>query len=382
VKRRSPTRPFGFVRYRPAKASPYIAGFNPPGGGREVTKAFKTEAEADLWLAEQHVSVARFTFINSTGADTLLRDWWATWLAGADLRPTSRVTYESHGRLHILPVFGHRPIGSLRRSEINSWVNRLPLAPRTATTILAVLQSCLTAAVTDELIVKSNASGVKPPRVPRKPLVVPTADEVAAITKVMYGRYAVAVRLASEAGLRAGEVLGLRVEDLDLLRRRLVVSRQAQTLPGGVRVDLPPKSDAGYRTVPLAPETVDALALHLSTFPARDGLVVTSAPGRPVRRNLFGEAWTTAKQRADITRPLRFHDLRHRYASVLIEANVDALTIKTLMGHSSIQETFDTYGHLFPNQSERAAQAVTAAMSGASRTVSRTMGPKAAGQST
>jgi integrase len=68
-----------------------------------------------------------------------------------------------------------------------------------------------------------------------------------------------------------------------------------------------------------------------------------------------------AKDRAGVDHKLRFHDLRHRYASVLIEAGLDALTIKTLMGHSSITETYDTYGHLFPSQSERAAKAVAAA---------------------
>jgi integrase len=379
MKRRSSGRAFGFVRYRPDRAKPHLAGFNPPRGGPEVTKAFATEAEADLWLSEQHVTVARGGFIDPKGADTLLRDWWPVFFSEAQLKPRTREAYESAWRNHILPHLGHRPI-SLRRNEVQAWVNRLPVAPRTAETVLAVLQSCLKAAVADELIIKSNAVGVKPPRAARHRLIVPSAEDVVAVTEAMFDRYAITVRLAAEAGLRQGEILGLRVEDLDLLGRRLTVARQAQTLRGGVEVDLPPKSDAGHRTVPLAPATVEALALHLAKFPPRHGLVVTTTPGRPVRRNIHYHAWDRARQRAGITADMRFHDLRHRYASVLIEAGLDALTIKTLMGHSSVGQAFDTYGHMFPNQSERAAQAVAAAIHAPSRTESRTAEEITAGQ--
>jgi integrase len=212
-------------------------------------------------------------------------------------------------------------------------------------------------------------------------LIVPTAEECDAIAGAMFDRYAITVRLAAEAGLRQGEILGLRVEDLDLLGRKLTVAGQAQSLPGrGVTLDLPPKSDAGYRTVPLAPATVETVALHLARYPARGGLVVTSSSGAPIRRNMLGDAWAKAKDRSGMGRPLRFHDLRHRYASVLIEGGLDALTVKTLMGHASITETYDTYGHMFPSQSDRAAKAIAAAIHTTSRTVSRTAEGETAGQ--
>jgi integrase len=181
---------------------------------------------------------------------------------------------------------------------------------------------------------------------------------VADLAEEMYGPYRICVRLGAEAGLRGGEILGLRLEDLDLLGRRINVFRQAQTLAGGVQLDLPLKSEAAYRTVPLAPQTAEAIAWHLKRYPPRGGLVVTTSAGVPVRRATFLDAWGKAKLRAGIHRELRPHDLRHRYASVLIAEGLDALTVKTLMGHSSITETYDTYGHMFPDQSERAAQAI------------------------
>jgi integrase len=352
-------RPFGFVRYRKGRPSPYLAGFHPPGGGPEVTKAFATEDDAEVWLAEHHVASGRGMLFDARGPKTTLEHWWSVFIAERNLAPTARETYGRHWHNHIAPAFAHRQLGSLRRGEIQAWVNRLPVAPRTAGTVLAVLQSCLKAAVLDDLIVKSPAVGVRPPRAPRRQLIVPTPEEVAALTDAMYGPYRVAVRLGAEAGLREGEILGLRVEDLDLLGRRVNVFRQAQTLGGGVQLDLPLKSEAAYRSVPLAPQTTEAVALHLTAHPVRGGLVVTTSAGTPVRRQVFLDAWGKAKAKAGIDRPLRFHDLRHRYASVLIAEGLDALTVKTLMGHSSITETVDTYSHMFPSQAERAAQAIS-----------------------
>ena len=86
----------------------------------------------------------------------------------------------------------------------------------------------------DDLISKSPAVGVRAPAAKRLHLIVPTAEEVEGIADVIYGRYKVAVHLAAEAGLREGEILGLRVEDLNMLRHTLTVSRQAQTFAGGV----------------------------------------------------------------------------------------------------------------------------------------------------
>ena len=210
MKRHSPARPFGFIRVRPDRAKPYLAAFNPPRGGSEVTKAFRTEEEADLWLAEQHVAIAKDVFVNPKGSKTLLADWWTVFMRERHLAPTSRETYQGQWSRYIGPAFGHREIGSLRRGEIQAWANRLPVAPRTARTILAVLQSCLKAAVADELIGKSHAVGVKTPTAPRRRLVIPTSEEVVEITDVIYGRYSIAVRLAAEAGLRQGEVFGVR----------------------------------------------------------------------------------------------------------------------------------------------------------------------------
>jgi integrase len=361
-----------------------LAGFNPPEGGKEITKAFATEEEADLWLAEQFVSIGKGSFIHPDGPKTLLGDYWQyrikQWESHLD--PSTIETYRRHWNNHIGPAFGRREMGSFKRGEFQAWVNHLPVANSTKRTVLAILQSLLkAAAVVDELIPKSPAVGVKSPPVPRRKLIIPTAEEVYAIADAIHPPYKVAVIIGAETGAREGEILGMRVEDLALPWRKLTISRQAQTVNGKILLDLPPKSDAGYREVPLAPETVDAINLHLKTHRARGGLVVTTSSGAPVRRGTFNDAWNKAKIKAGIENTaLRFHDLRHRYASVLIEAGLDPLTVKTLMGHASITETYDTYGKMFESQSERAAQAIAASIHAVSRTNSRTKTSEGAGQ--
>ena len=362
-----PRLPFGYLRHRPGRPSPWVAGYLDPTTGREVTKAFPDPEAAAVWLAEAHVALAKGTHLDPRGPRTPLGAYWGAWITEARLAPTSRQCYAVWGEKHILSAFGNRELGSLRRGEIQAWANRLPLAPRTAATVLRILQSVLTAAVLDDLIPKSPARGVQPPPAARRDLVIPTGEEVEALAGAMYPRYAIAVRLAAECGLRLGEVAGLRTTDLDMLRRRLQVRRQAQTLTGeGVRLDLPPKSDSGYRTIPMAPATVEAVAAHLAAHPSRDGLVVTTAAGMPLRRGTLNASWTKAKRRAGTDPALRFHDLRHTFASRLIEAGADALTVKSLMGHASITTTYDVYGWLFPDQLDRAAAAVEAALTRAS----------------
>jgi hypothetical protein len=94
-------RPFGFVRYRKGRPSPYLAGFHPPGGGPEVTKAFATEEDADVWLAEHHVAAGRGVLLDARGPKTTLGQWWSAFIAERNLAPTARETYgptleESH----------------------------------------------------------------------------------------------------------------------------------------------------------------------------------------------------------------------------------------------------------------------------------------------
>jgi hypothetical protein len=134
----------------------------------------------------------------------------------------------------------------------------------------------------------------------------------------MPDRYKGVVVMAAGTGLRQGECFGLTVDRVDFLRRTITVDRQLILLASGPPQFGPPKTAASARTVPLPTIVGESLAAHLERWPAAfDGLIFTNERGDPLRRNRFGEIWRAAVSRAGLN-GLRFHDLRHFYASLLI----------------------------------------------------------------
>ena len=143
-------------------------------------------------------------------------------------------------------------------------------------------------------------------------------------------------------GMRRGELLGLRWEDIDLEGHRIFVRR---ALWRGKFVT--PKSRRSRRTIDLAPTLRAALAKLPSRF--QGGLVFCSSDGEPINPDTFAQRdWPRVLRRAELRR-IRFHDLRHTYASLLIAQGAHPKYIQTQLGHASIQTTLDRYGHLMPD---------------------------------
>ena len=156
------------------------------------------------------------------------------------------------------------------------------------------------------------------------------------------------VLLAAGAGLRQGEALGLTGRRVDFGGARLLLREQMQ---GGKLAEL--KTKGSKRTVPVDAGLLAEITAHMDAFPAgEDGVLITNTKGAAMIRGRFIEAWAKAVERAELPKGTRFHDLRHFYASSLIDAGVNAKVIQRRMGHASITETFDTYGHLFPDHED------------------------------
>jgi integrase len=159
--------------------------------------------------------------------------------------------------------------------------------------------------------------------------------------------------------LRQGECFGLTVDRIDFLRRQVRVDRQLVGVVDRVPTFGPPKSAAGYRTVPLPTTVADSLAAHLARFkPGRHGLVFTNRSGNPLRRSSFGETWHRAADAAELPEWATFHDLRHFYASLLIARNCSIKAVQKRLGHQSATETLDTYSHLWPDSDDETRAAV------------------------
>jgi integrase len=335
--------------------------------GREQTKAFARKGEADHHGTAMEADRLRGAYIDPRKGTMTVREYAETkWLPAQHhhARNTSK-TYRAHLANQIFPLIGDRRIGTVTRTDIKSLVAALralsgePLAPGTVRTVFAVLRAMFAAAVDDEIIAVNPCTRVPLPKV-RKTAVEPmAAAAVLAIMDAMPPRFRVAVTLGAGAGLREGEAFGLTVPRADFLRRRLHVRQQVQH---GQHAPL--KSDKSERTVPADDWVLNTISAHLAAGygPGPGNVIMTSIAGKMVPSSTFTDAWRRAVKSAGAPKGTRFHDLRHFYASTLIAANLNPKVIQARLGHATISETMDTYGHLFPDSEDLGRGVIDAAL--------------------
>ncbi|MGV8874268.1 MAG: tyrosine-type recombinase/integrase [Rhodococcus sp. (in: high G+C Gram-positive bacteria)] len=166
------------------------------------------------------------------------------------------------------------------------------------------------------------------------------------------------VALAAFAGLRLGEAAALQVHDIDFLRREIHVQRQVQRANGGT-VDIRAPKYGSERTIPAPQGLLDLLAEYIATWQPGTDSTRWLFPGEnnhPWHQNSVGYRWRKTKKVA--AQPdWHLHDLRHFYASGLIYAGCDVVTVQRALGHSSPNVTLSTYAHLWPNADDRTRKA-------------------------
>jgi integrase len=259
------------------------------------------------------------------------RDYAERWRSIQVHRPTTRAQLDTHFRRHVYPSLGDRPIGSIRRSEIQAWIRRLvttgegwrPLAPSTVEVMYRYVVAVFRAAVADRVIVASPCVDVRLPKGKHRRVEPISTEAVVGLVDAVESRYRALVVLGAGMGLRQGEAVGIELDQVDFLRRQLVVRQQLVVLAGEQPKIAPPKTDGSYRTIPLPQVVLDALAAHLAEFPpvpvevedvtgpqpihrpAR--LLFTTPDGRPLRRTSFSAAvWQPAPGQG---RPPGFGDI-------------------------------------------------------------------------
>jgi integrase len=262
--------------------------------------------------------------------------------------------------------FADVPLRSVRRSHVEGWVKGMVnrgLAPGTVHTRMNNVRAVLRGAVADKLIPTDPSVGVALPRRrrPQAAMTLPTAAQVGAVLDAADPAFRPFVALCAFDGLRLGEAAGLRVEDIDFLRRTLAVTRQVQRAGRG-QVEVRPPKYGSERVVFLAPGLVEMLAAHVAAQHRDGGWMFTGEGDQPPHQNTVGHRWRTATTAAGVS-GLRLHDLRHFYASGLIASGCDVVTVQRALGHSSATTTLSTYSHLWPSAEDRtraAAQALLA----------------------
>ena len=172
--------------------------------------------------------------------------------------------------------------------------------------------------------------------------------------------------LCAFGGLRLGEAAGLRVSDINFMRREVHVRQQAQLVTGG-GVDIRPPKYGSERTVYVPADLVQILSEHVRLHVPGDDPGRWMFPGDgddPLHQNSAGYLWRSTRDKAGVS--FRLHDLRHFYASGLIASGCDVVTVQRAMGHGAASFTLNTYSHLWPKAEDRtrnaAAQMLTEAL--------------------
>jgi integrase len=339
--------------------------------GRMVRQRFETRALAVNALARARAQALDGLGITPADGKTTLAEYAPRWLAAQQCRPSTLAMYDSHVRNHIVPMLGRRPMAGLRRTDISAFVvdlTRKQLATATVVTIYRVLAMILRSAVHDRLLAASPCYKIKLPEMPPRRLQALSAEQVGALLEHAPPRDYAVLALGVGTGMRQGEVLGLTLPHLRLLARELSVEQQCRVVPGGppeITAEL--KTAASRRVLPLPQFVVTAVARHIELSGLGPEQTVFFSPrGGLWRRGSSNETvWKPALERAGLPGEYGFHALRHTYASSLISAGLHPRVIQARLGHKSIVETMDTYGHLFPDSNEETTRALEAHYSAA-----------------
>jgi integrase len=300
------------------------------------------------------------TYVDPAAGRSAFRDYAEAWRRAQLHRPNTATRIESQLRKHVYPVLGDRPLAALRPSELQAFVTGLAveLEPGSVRTVFATVRAILSAAVQDRLIGR-DPGRVTLPKMRRVQVVPLTVDQVDALARGMPPRYRALVIVGAATGLRQGELFGLRVSDVDFLRRLVTVERQVQPAAGGGVMVGPLKNRASYRTVPVGEVVTEAAAGHLAKFPANpEGYIFTDEVGKPLSRNKFNASvWVYARKAACLPKA-GMHDLRHFYASALIRGGLNPKVVAIRLGHANASMTLNTYSHLWPDDEDRTRQAI------------------------
>jgi integrase len=384
------------------------------GATAQIERVFPTRREAERWLNEQRVAVQRGIHVDPADTERRFKDvaaaWRATWL---ELEPKTKAGYESILSKHVLPRWGEAKIGAVSADATQRWVNELAAngrAPNTVRRIYSVLRSVLRLATERRYIPVNPCDAIRLPRRSAygdkgelREMLFLTAAEVAAVAEAIDPHYKTLIYTAAYSGLRAGELGGLRRRDVDTLHGRLRVQRALKEVNTRSKNIAP--EDKGLifghtktgkvRSVGIPAFLKNMLADHLAASPGGpDALVFTSPEGGPLRHGNFyrrafkptvecrycGDCGKAVSHKAKncskcageklayVLSPekhgLRFHDLRHTCAALLIAADAHPKAIQEHLGHKDIQTTFNVYGHLLPSAQEALAAALDAVYDG------------------
>ena len=358
----------------------YTAGHDPETG-KAIYKNVLGRSQAEVKeKLKQAIGEAQALDITKAGKYTV-GEWMEVWFqdyAKIKVRPSSHQTYQGYIHNHIRPNIGDIPLEKLTSLDLQKFYKKLlttgrvdrleakrqpkGLSAKTVRNIHQILSSALKLAQEQRLILSNSAEGCALPRVEHQ--------EMKTLTTVQLSSFFREAResgvfelyyLELATGLRRGELLGLKWEDIDLERGDLRVRRQVSRINGEV-VEAPLKTKNAYRTLPLAEDTVGVLKEQRKKV-GNSPWVFPSPNGGPISPDSVLHMLHRVLKRAGLPK-VRFHDLRHTFATLVLQNGVDVKTVSGMLGHFSAGFTLDTYAHITSAAQRQAAQTMGNVLAG------------------
>lgn len=384
----------GGVNYNPHRDKyiiNYTLGRDPKTGNLiRKTKSFEKKEEAELAL--QKILYERDHGIMKNESNITFGEWIEYWLENVRSNVLSGTTldnYRSNIRNHVIPEVGHIKLKDLRPKHLQVFYNHLyengrkdgkgGLSPKTVQRIHVMIGSALKHALRNDLVLTNVAAVVerrKGKKFKSKPYTIDELYELLRVTKD--DRFYAAYVISAMTGMRRGEVLALKWDDVDFNERTVSVERSLavyrdQKDENHLTLELKaPKTEQSERIIPIDDFVIQALKEHkkkqleISIKVGRDrynplGLVFCDEQGGLVHPNTYSNDFrSTLKQNG--LRHVRLHDLRHTYATLLLKLGVNHEKIRDLLGHSTITTTLDIYAHVDLDDLKEATSLLSQAM--------------------
>ena len=358
----------------------YTAGHDPETG-KAIYKNVLGRSQAEVKeKLKQAIEETQALDVTKAGKYTV-GEWMEVWFqdyAKIKVRPSSHQTYQGYIHNHIRPNIGDIPLEKLTSLDLQKFYKKLlvqgrvdrveakgqpkGLSAKTVRNIHQILSSALKLAQEQRLILTNPAEGCALPRVEHQEMKTLTTVQLASFFREaresgVFELY----YLELATGLRRGELLGLKWEDVDLERGDLRVRRQVSRINGEV-VEAPLKTKNAYRTLPLAEDTVSVLREQRKKV-GNSPWVFPSPDGGPISPDSVLHMLHRVLKRAGLPK-VRFHDLRHTFATLALQNGVDVKTVSGMLGHFSAGFTLDTYAHITSAAQRQAAKTMENVLSG------------------
>lgn len=341
--------------------------------GRQTSESFSRRRDAERRKSEVEVELRAGTYIAPREARVTFETWYRRWEATRQVSATRKATDDGRRDKYVLPRWGDTPLDAITHMEAQAWVADLgrKLAPATVRGCFRLLKMPLDAAAMDGKIRVNPVLGVRMPPLRNRPHTadeVLTAAELTRLINKMPERWRALVFVLGWLGPRWSEAMGLRVCDVDFLRKQVYVGRVTVVEPDcrTLLIKDEGKTETAFRTVPLPAVAAEVLAQHVERFvpdaSPRSFLFLTPAGTHP-RRSNFRRIFDRALRDAGLAdRGMNMKQLRHTAASLMLDAGLPLQDVQQRLGHSRPSTTYDFYAHLLTSRQETGTKALDEAM--------------------